>query len=67
MKDKYLDKYGNDSLKHIKVATQGGADVFVTNNTNLLKDRAELEKKFKIKIRTPIEMLREKGKYEKIY
>jgi predicted nucleic acid-binding protein len=67
MKDKYLDKYGNDSLKHIKAATQSGADVFVTNNTNLLKDRVELEKKFKIKIRTPIEMLREKGKYEKVY
>jgi len=59
MKKKYIDQYGIDSLPHLMCASENKCDVFVTINKSMLKDRAELENKFKIKIRTPKEMLDE--------
>jgi len=59
MQKEYIDKYGNDSLPHLKIASENNADAFVTTNAALLRDREELEVLFNIKIRTPIEMLKE--------
>jgi hypothetical protein len=56
MKDKYIDKYGIDSLRHLMIGAKNGAKYFVTSNEELLKDRDELEKHFRIKIRTLAEM-----------
>ena len=57
MKKKYMDKYGIDSLINLKIASRSKLDVFVTLNQSMLNDREELEKKFRIKKRTPKEML----------
>ena len=56
MKEKYIDHYGIDSLPHLIIASQNNLDVFLTLNKSMLKDREELEKKFKIKIRNPEEL-----------
>ena len=56
MKEKYIDQYGIDSLPNLIIASENGMDVFLTLNKGLLKDRKELEKKFKIKIRSPEEL-----------
>lgn len=58
MKKEYIDKYGNDSLPHLKTASENNVDVFVTTCKPLIEDREELEVLFNIKIRTPIEMLK---------
>jgi len=60
MKQKYIDHYGIDSLPHLISASENKCDIFVTLNKSMLEDRTELENKFKIKIRTPKEMLDEK-------
>jgi len=64
MKQRYIDKFGNDSLTHLKIASENATDIFVTTNQGVLEDREELEKHFKIKIRTPIEIYKEKLKQE---
>ena len=56
MKEKYIDQYGIDSLPNLIIASENGMDVFLTLNKELLKDKKELEKKFKIKIRSPEEL-----------
>jgi len=56
MKDKYYDKYGIDSLEHLKIAADARCDFFITTNETLISDRKELEIVFQIKIRTPKEM-----------
>ena len=56
MKNEYIDQYGIDSLIHLKLAKKSGADIFVTLNKELLKDRKELEQIFKIKIKSPEEI-----------
>lgn len=58
MKPRYIDHYGIDSLPNLRIAAAKKLDVFVTTNQALLKDRRELEAIFKIKIRTPGELLR---------
>ena len=65
MKKKYIDHYGIDSLPHLIEASRAGCDAFITINDPMLKDRKELEKKFKIKIRTPKEILEEENGKEK--
>lgn len=60
MKEKYIDKYGIDSLVHLKIASKSKSDYFITANKDLIKDRNELEKIFKIKIKTPEELINEK-------
>ena len=62
IKDEYIDKYGNDSLRHLKIASEAGNDFFVTNNKGMIKDREELEKKYGLKIKTAKEMLIEMAK-----
>ncbi len=62
MKEKYLDKYGNDSLVHLKIASENHSDFFATSNELILEDREELELLFNIKIRTAYEMLTEMDK-----
>jgi predicted nucleic acid-binding protein len=57
MKREYLDEYGIDSLRHLRLASLSKCEVFVTNNQDLLKDRGVLEEEFHIKIRTPEEMV----------
>lgn len=57
MKDKYIDQYGIDSLPNLKQASDVGAEYFTTTNQGLIDDREELEEVFKIKIRTPQEMV----------
>lgn len=59
MKDRYIDHYGIDSLPNLKEASRAGCTVFVTTNKALLEDRAELEKRFNIKIRDPEEAVKE--------
>jgi hypothetical protein len=54
---KYIDQYGIDSLPHLVQAGKTGAEIFVTLNQAMLKDRAELEQLYKIKIRTPGEVI----------
>lgn len=61
MEDEYIDEYGFNSLEQLKIAS-GNAEVFVTNNEKVLQDREELEKKFSIKIMSPLEIL--EGKTE---
>lgn len=56
MKDKYLDKYGIDSLKHLELASINNCEIFLTLNEEILKDRKELEAKYNIKIRKPSEI-----------
>ncbi len=56
MKKKYIDHYGIDSLPHLRIASENNLDIFLTLNRSLIKDREELEKIFKIKIRTPEEL-----------
>lgn len=56
MKQEYIDQYGIDSLPHLLIASASGCQYFVTTNKALLKDRKELEQRYKIKIRTPQEM-----------
>lgn len=58
MKDEYIDMYGIDSLPNLFQASLNKCDVFVTINKEMLEDREELEKTFKIKIRTPAEMIK---------
>ena len=62
MKSKYIDHYGIDSLPHLIEASEHKMDFFVTLNKPMLEDREELEKKFKVKIRTPEEMNKKYGK-----
>lgn len=57
MKTEYLDKYGNDSLKHLILASQNECEYFITTNQGLLEDKEELEKEYKIKIRSPNDMV----------
>jgi predicted nucleic acid-binding protein len=59
MKDKYIDQYGIDSLPNLKIAKLVGCKAFITINQGMLKDRKELERKFKIKIMTPEEFIKE--------
>lgn len=59
MKNEYIDQYGIDSLKHLKEASLVGAEYFMTINMGMIADRAELEERFNIKIRTPEEMMQE--------
>ncbi len=59
MKEEYIDQYGIDSLKHLKVASKHNLDIFLTLNENLLEDREELEKEFNIKIRSPHQLNKE--------
>lgn len=59
MKEKYIDHYGIDSLPNLKEASAHKVDVFVTLNKKMLEDREELEKVFKVKIRTPEEFVEE--------
>ncbi|KKL88479.1 hypothetical protein LCGC14_1924270 [marine sediment metagenome] len=58
MKSEYIDHYGIDSLPSLIIASQNKVAYFVTLNESLLEDREELEKKFKIKIVRPEEMLK---------
>ena len=62
MRKTYIDQYGNDSLVHIKIASENACDIFTTNNKAVLKDREKLEQRFNIKIRSATEMLLEMGK-----
>lgn len=64
MKDKYIDHYGIDSLPQLKEAAKIKSAYFITLNKAMLKDRKELEKKFKVKIRTPMEMVKLLSKLE---
>ena len=57
MKKSYIDQYGCDSLKQLEIAAKNGADIFVTSNVEMLKDWKMLEKKYKVKIREPREMV----------
>ena len=57
-KEKIIDHYGNDSLPHLKTASECGAEFFVTSNEILLNKRKQLEKKYHLKIRTPGEMVK---------
>ena len=65
MKDKYIDQYGIDSLPNLKSAKIAGCEAFITINQGMLKDRKELERKFKIKILTPEEFIKESEKRRK--
>lgn len=56
-KNKYIDHYGIDSFFNYLVACIHRMDHFVTLCKSMLKDRDKLEKKFRVKIRTPTEML----------
>ena len=56
VKDKYIDKYGMDSLIQLRIASKHRCDIFLTLNDEMIKDRDELEKKYNIKIRTLKEM-----------
>jgi len=58
MESKYIDRYGIDSLPHLKIASDSQCDIFVTTNELLLRKRKQLEKKYHLKIRTPGEMVR---------
>lgn len=58
MKDKYIDHYGIDSLPNLIEASKHRIPIFLTINKPLLEDRKELEKKFKIKIMTPLELVK---------
>ncbi len=62
MEKEYIDHYGIDSLPHLIIASQNKMDVFITTNESLLRDREELEAKFKIKIRAPSELLQDENK-----
>jgi predicted nucleic acid-binding protein len=44
---------------HLQLAKKGGADVFVTDDPDILSQRGALEHRYDLKIRTPAEMLRE--------
>ncbi len=57
MKAKYIDQYGIDSLPQLRLASESSCNIFLTSNQALLDDRDELEKFFKIKIRTPEQVL----------
>lgn len=57
IKDSYIDKYGYDSMFTMIDASRQNASIFVTTNEEVLKDRDILEKHFKFRIRTPVEML----------
>ena len=57
MKTEYIDKFGNDSLKHLILASKSECEYFITFNQDLLNDRDELEKIYKIKIRSPNDMV----------
>jgi len=48
----------SDIHLHLLLAKKGGADVFVTDDEDILAMREELEHRYKLKIRTPAEMLR---------
>jgi len=65
VKPEYIDHYGIDSLPSLIIASRTKADCFVTSNQAMLKDRDMLERIFKIKIRTPDELLNEKPGCEK--
>jgi len=58
MKEVYLDECGIDSLPNLKIASKHGMNIFLTLNEGMLKDREELEKFFKIKIRSPTDSLK---------
>jgi hypothetical protein len=56
MKDKYIDENGIDSLPNLVVAAQYRIPMFLTINKEMLEDKEELEKAFKIKIVNPLDM-----------
>ena len=62
MKNKYIDQYGIDSLPNLRSAKIAGCEEFITINKEMLKDKKELERKFKIKIQTPEEFIKESKK-----
>jgi len=62
MKKQYIDHYGLDSLPNLIEASKNHCDIFATTNKALLKDRKELERIFKIRIRTPEEMVKDRKK-----
>jgi hypothetical protein len=53
VKNQYIDEYGIDSLKHLKIAVAEGVDIFFTNNEEMLADSRKLERLYNIKIRRP--------------
>lgn len=63
MKRHYYDEEGFDGLIHLRAAVRAGAEIFITNNSGILKDRRELEVKFNIKIMSPSEFLLLEGPF----
>ena len=60
-KSKYIDHYGIDSFFNYLVACIHKIDRFITICKPMIKDRDKLEKRFKVKIKTPEEILIEKN------
>lgn len=56
MKFNDLEQYDIESLTNLKIAKNVRAEFFVTSNQDILRDRKQLEKHFKIKIRSPEEV-----------
>ena len=50
----YRDEYGHSFL-HYLTAVMNGCDAFITFNKIMLDNKEELEGRFKVKIRSPIE------------
>lgn len=64
-KEKFLDRYGNNSFVLLMDAKLNELDVFITNNVTLLKKREEFQKRFNIQIKTVWEMTLEAIEDEK--
>ena len=58
-KDMFYDDFGSDSfIQYINAAINAKTDFFVTNNERLIKSRKQLQKRFRLKIATPEEIIK---------
>ena len=62
--DKMRDEYGH-SFVHLLEAHYANLDYFITVNEKIINNRKELEKRFKVPIRTPGELMDEMQEQDK--